>query len=222
MDIDLPRAAAPDRTERRARMSGASRRPVVLIVEDDARPARPSRGSWSARLPGGRAPRTADGARAVGGPSSGRRAAGPRPAGRGWPGRRPPRSDGRRRRPIVILSGRYEEREKVEALERGADDYVTKPFGVDGAQRPPPGCAPPRRGPRGRGGRPDRGGPLEFDVERGTRCCVDGTRVDLTPREFEILRVLLAHRAASSPRAGCCGPCGARPTRARTATSTST
>ena len=33
--------------------------------------------------------------------------------------------------PIVILSGRYEEREKVQALERGADDYVTKPFGVD-------------------------------------------------------------------------------------------
>src|SRR3954454_12228467 len=33
--------------------------------------------------------------------------------------------------PIVILSGRYDEREKVEALERGADDYVTKPFGVD-------------------------------------------------------------------------------------------
>ncbi len=33
--------------------------------------------------------------------------------------------------PIVILSGRYEEREKVAALERGADDYVTKPFGVD-------------------------------------------------------------------------------------------
>ena len=31
----------------------------------------------------------------------------------------------------MILSGRYEEREKVEALERGADDYVTKPFGVD-------------------------------------------------------------------------------------------
>jgi two-component system KDP operon response regulator KdpE len=33
--------------------------------------------------------------------------------------------------PIVILSGRYEEREKVEALDRGADDYVTKPFGMD-------------------------------------------------------------------------------------------
>ena len=35
------------------------------------------------------------------------------------------------RTPIVILSGRYEEREKVAALDRGADDYVTKPFGVD-------------------------------------------------------------------------------------------
>ena len=33
--------------------------------------------------------------------------------------------------PIVILSGRYAEREKVEALDRGADDYVTKPFGLE-------------------------------------------------------------------------------------------
>ena len=33
--------------------------------------------------------------------------------------------------PIVILSGRFDEREKVDALERGADDYVTKPFGVE-------------------------------------------------------------------------------------------
>ena len=58
--------------------------------------------------------------------------------------------------PIVILSGRYEEREKVEALERGADDYVTKPFGVDELQRPAPGRAPPRRRAGRRRGRPDR------------------------------------------------------------------
>src|SRR5215212_4820661 len=32
--------------------------------------------------------------------------------------------------PIIILSGRYAEAEKVEALERGADDYVIKPFGL--------------------------------------------------------------------------------------------
>ena len=94
--------------------------------------------------------------------------------------------------PIVILSGRYEEREKVEALERGADDYVTKPFGVDElnarlrvALR------------RGAGPIADEGGrivigPLEFD---GTRheARVGGERLELTPREFEILRVLLSN-----------------------------
>ena len=68
---------------------------------------------------------------ALGEPPAGPRAARPRPARHG----RPRASIRRIRReattPIVILSGRYDEREKVEALERGADDYVTKPFGVD-------------------------------------------------------------------------------------------
>jgi two-component system KDP operon response regulator KdpE len=94
--------------------------------------------------------------------------------------------------PIVILSGRYEEREKVEALERGADDYVTKPFGVDElnarlrvALRHATG---PESDPTGR----VQMGPLEFDGARH-EARVAGARVDLTPREFEILRVLLSH-----------------------------
>jgi two-component system KDP operon response regulator KdpE len=94
--------------------------------------------------------------------------------------------------PIVILSGRYEEHEKVEALERGADDYVTKPFGVDEldarlrvALRHATG---PAADPLGR----IVLGTLEFDAARH-EVLVSGTRVDLTPREFEILRVLLAH-----------------------------
>jgi two-component system KDP operon response regulator KdpE len=33
--------------------------------------------------------------------------------------------------PIVVLSARHDERSKVEALDRGADDYVSKPFGMD-------------------------------------------------------------------------------------------
>jgi two-component system, OmpR family, KDP operon response regulator KdpE len=94
--------------------------------------------------------------------------------------------------PIVILSGRYEEREKVEALERGADDYVTKPFGVDELnarlrvvlRR----AAGPAADPMGL----VRVGLLEFDPGRHD-VRVAGKRVDLTPREFEILRVLLAH-----------------------------
>jgi two-component system, OmpR family, KDP operon response regulator KdpE len=94
--------------------------------------------------------------------------------------------------PIVILSGRYDEREKVAALERGADDYVTKPFGVDElnarlrvALRRAAGTT------RDATGRVSVG-PLVFDTA-AHEVSVGGVRVDLTPREFEILRVLLAH-----------------------------
>ena len=94
--------------------------------------------------------------------------------------------------PIVILSGRYEEREKVEALERGADDYVTKPFGVDElnarlrvALRHAAGSSADASGRI-------VVGPLELDVPHH-EVRVSGTRVDLTPREFEILRVLLSN-----------------------------
>ena len=94
--------------------------------------------------------------------------------------------------PIVILSGRYEEREKVEALDRGADDYVTKPFGVDELN------ARLRVALRHAAG-PDAGaaatitiGPLTLDTGRH-EVHVAGKPVDLTPREFEILRVLISH-----------------------------
>jgi two-component system, OmpR family, KDP operon response regulator KdpE len=94
--------------------------------------------------------------------------------------------------PIVILSGRYEEREKVEALERGADDYVTKPFGVDELNARLRVALRRAAGPTADEGGRIVIGPLEFD---GTRheARVGGERVELTPREFEILRVLLSN-----------------------------
>ncbi len=94
--------------------------------------------------------------------------------------------------PIVILSGRYEEREKVEALERGADDYVTKPFGVDELNAR---LRVALRRAAGAGADPAGRivvGSLEFDAARH-EARVGGERVDLTPREFEILRVLLTN-----------------------------
>ena len=94
--------------------------------------------------------------------------------------------------PIVILSGRYEEREKVEALERGADDYVTKPFGVDELNARLRVALRRAAGPVGDQGGRIVVGPLEFDATRH-EVRVDGARVELTPREFEILRVLLTH-----------------------------
>jgi two-component system KDP operon response regulator KdpE len=94
--------------------------------------------------------------------------------------------------PIVILSGRYEEREKVEALELGADDYVTKPFSVEELNARLRVALRHAAGPAADTAGRIRVGPLDFDVARH-EVRVSGVRVDLTPREFEILRVLLGH-----------------------------
>ena len=94
--------------------------------------------------------------------------------------------------PIVILSGRYEEQEKVAALERGADDYVTKPFGVDELNARLRLALRHAAGPVADGDARIVAGPLEFDAARH-EARVAGIALDLTPREFEILRVLLTH-----------------------------
>ena len=48
--------------------------------------------------------------------------------------------------PIIVLSVRDGQRDKVDAFEAGADDYVTKPFGMRSSS---PGCAPFAGGPKG-------------------------------------------------------------------------
>jgi two-component system KDP operon response regulator KdpE len=93
--------------------------------------------------------------------------------------------------PIVILSGRYEEKEKVEALERGADDYVTKPFGVDELNARLRVALRHGLGPAATAAGNLAVGILELDAAKH-EVRVGGRRVDLTPREFEILRVLLS------------------------------
>jgi len=95
--------------------------------------------------------------------------------------------------PIVILSGRYEEREKVAALDRGADDYVTKPFGVDELNARLRVALRHAAGPAADATGRIVAGPLELDATTH-EVRVHGRRVDLTPREFEILRVMLAFR----------------------------
>jgi two-component system KDP operon response regulator KdpE len=95
--------------------------------------------------------------------------------------------------PIVILSGRFEEREKVEALERGADDYVTKPFGIAELRARIKVALRHSAGPAGDAHGRLSAGSIEVDVDRHV-VEVAGRRVDLTPREFEILRVLLTHQ----------------------------
>jgi two-component system KDP operon response regulator KdpE len=95
--------------------------------------------------------------------------------------------------PIVILSGRYEEQEKVAALDRGADDYVTKPFGVDELRARIRVALRRAAGPAGDAAGRVTVGPLVLDVVAHA-VWISRRPVDLTPREFELLRVLLTHR----------------------------
>jgi two-component system, OmpR family, response regulator ResD len=96
--------------------------------------------------------------------------------------------------PVIMLTARGEESDRVLGLEMGADDYVTKPFSprelalraqlvLRGSRRP----APPE-------GEPDirRVGNLEVDVT-GHHASRAGVPVALTGREFDLLAFLLAH-----------------------------
>ena len=93
--------------------------------------------------------------------------------------------------PIIVLSSRVDEAGKVEALDLGADDYVTKPFGVEEL------LARIRTAMRHKlqqqGERPlFRSGDLTVDLVRRV-VTVRGEEVKLSPREYDLLRILVAH-----------------------------
>ena len=95
--------------------------------------------------------------------------------------------------PILVLSARDAERTKVEALELGADDYVTKPFGTAELLARLRALLRRSAGPAGDAAGRLAVGPLVLNATRHT-VTVGGQPVDLTPREFEVLRVLLTHQ----------------------------
>ncbi len=101
--------------------------------------------------------------------------------------------------PILVLTARGEEADKVRGLRLGADDYVTKPFGllellarVEALLR-----------------RASATGPAEPEIERfgdvrvrraARQVSKDGRRVDLTPKEYDLLIALLDRRGAVASR----------------------
>ena len=94
--------------------------------------------------------------------------------------------------PIIVLSARSDSTDKVTALDRGADDYVTKPFGVDeltarlrAAVRR--ATLPPLQG------EPVVAGDLTVDLAAKV-VRKAGEDVHLTPTEWSILELLVAHR----------------------------
>ncbi len=93
--------------------------------------------------------------------------------------------------PIIVLSSREDEKAKVMALDLGADDYVTKPFGVDEL------LARLRAAQRHRlqqqGEKPlFRSGDLTVDLVRRI-VTVRGKEVKFSPREYDLLRLLVTH-----------------------------
>jgi two-component system KDP operon response regulator KdpE len=93
--------------------------------------------------------------------------------------------------PILVLSARDAEPDKVAALEAGADDYVTKPFGLP-ELRARIGALLRRSG--GSAAEPDGTvtlGPVVMNVARRS-VTVSGTPIDLTPREYELLKTMLS------------------------------
>ena len=96
--------------------------------------------------------------------------------------------------PIIVLSAKGEEKTKVEALDLGADDYVTKPFGIDEllarvraslrrAKAPPASEATQTTLDSG-----------DFHVDLETRVItVRGESIHLTPKEFDLLVYFIRH-----------------------------
>jgi DNA-binding response OmpR family regulator len=94
--------------------------------------------------------------------------------------------------PVIVASARDDDPSLVGCLNAGADDYVVKPFTTEQLE------ARIRAVMRRAGGRRDQGGDLEVGGlridQRGRRVQLDGSPVDLTPKEFDLL-LFLAERA---------------------------
>ncbi len=102
--------------------------------------------------------------------------------------------------PVVVLTARRDETDRIKGLELGADDYITKPFSprelvlrvgavLRRAQSPAVAGA----------GRVLRGGPVTVDLNAMT-AAVDGMQLDLTPTEYRLLTTLLERRGRVQSR----------------------
>ena len=90
--------------------------------------------------------------------------------------------------PIIVITARGDEVDRVIGLELGADDYLVKPFGFRELVARIRAVAR-RRQPRTDDVRPVQVGPLELD-RRTRRVRMDGTEVTLTAKEFDLLALL--------------------------------
>lgn len=99
----------------------------------------------------------------------------------------------RPRQPVILLTARGEERDRVTGLQMGADDYVVKPFSVRELlarvaavlRRSGPPAETPLRMSLGAHG--------VIDLAKCELACADGQRLELSPREVQLIRYLAQH-----------------------------
>ncbi|MEW9522105.1 response regulator transcription factor [Streptomyces tubercidicus] len=104
--------------------------------------------------------------------------------------------------PIIVISARSDETDRVVGLELGADDYVSKPFGVREViarvravmRRTQP------RNPDGPAPGPDRYGPRLTIDRKAARVRLDGAEVSLAPKEYDLLAFLTEEPGALMSR----------------------
>jgi DNA-binding response OmpR family regulator len=99
--------------------------------------------------------------------------------------------------PIIVVTARGEEADRVVGLELGADDYVVKPFGIRELIARIRAVTRRSQGPAPAG--PLRAGELEIDL-RARRVHLRGAEVELTPKEFDLLAALAREPGAAVSR----------------------
>ncbi len=101
-------------------------------------------------------------------------------------------------KPIIMLTARGQEIDKVVGLELGADDYVTKPFSIRELLARVRAILRRSEGGKRRLARYQFADvELDFETYRGTRA---GQALEMSPREFELLRYLIEHKGSTVTR----------------------
>ncbi len=101
--------------------------------------------------------------------------------------------------PVILLTARKEEEERVRGFEIGADDYVTKPFSARELVLRAKALLRRAAAEPVASNRVLSVGPVDLDLD-GRRALVDGDELDLTPLEFRLLTVLMERRGRVQSR----------------------
>lgn len=102
--------------------------------------------------------------------------------------------------PVVVLTARRDEADRIKGLELGADDYITKPFSPRELVLRVGAVLRRSQAPAVAGsGRLLRGGPIDVDVG-AMRATLAGSELELTPTEFRLLTTLIERRGRVQSR----------------------